>query len=325
MHRYTAVHKLMNAIMSPERIRWASPTPVPNDALLAVHDHDYVHRFRQGTLSKDEQRNIGFPWMPEFVQRTELITGATWGAMHDALALPGGVAANQAGGTHHAFPDHGEGFCIFNDLAVCAHGACHAPVDVSPGTPRIRRVVIIDLDVHQGNGTAACTARDPRIVTLSIQGQKQYPWDTARASTIDVEVPDGAGDEVYLACVERGLSHLSQYLAQHPPIPAEPHAGMAMHATLRSPQHVGADLVMFQAGVDPLTADRLGRLNVTRTGLHKRNAMVYRWVQAAQAPLVVTMGGGYARPIELSARAHVDVFQQAAQLSWDRCLHTVTE
>jgi acetoin utilization deacetylase AcuC-like enzyme len=206
-----------------------------------------------------------------------------------------GIACNQAGGTHHAFRDSGEGFCIFNDIAVAAKYAL--------STPRygVQKVLVIDLDVHQGNGTAGILADDKRVITFSMHGAKNYPWSSRFPSTLDVDVPDGAGDDIFLPMLEDALRQLD--------------ALIRVDGKAENP--IDTHLVYFQAGVDPLKHDRLGRLALTRSGLHTRNDMVYRWCEDRSLPLVVTMGGGYARPIELSARCHVDVFLQASQ-SWRR-------
>lgn len=264
--------------------------------LLPAHTQEWVNAFMEGTLDRDAQRAIGFPWSPEFVHRTLAITGGTLQAMAWALAHPGAIAANMAGGTHHAFADRGEGYCIFNDLAVAAVAAI-----AGSGLPH---VTVVDLDVHQGNGTASMLAGEACATTFSVHADKNYPWSTRRPSTVDVALPDEVGGEEYLVAVRQGLQQLEA-------------AWEARGLELPS-------LVLYQAGVDPLEQDRLGRLGLSRTTLHRRNDVVFEWVRGLDArrgsatPVVVTMGGGYSIPIQHSARAHVDVFQQAGQLHKSR-------
>jgi acetoin utilization deacetylase AcuC-like enzyme len=236
----------------------------------------------EGRLTRQELTAIGLPWSPAFVERTKVILGGTLMAAEHVLSGRGSRAAcNMAGGTHHAFRDRGSGYCIFNDLAVAAYDAMERL--------GVERVCIVDLDVHQGDGTAAIFADDPRVFTLSLHGARNFPLRKQRSS-LDVELPDDCGDQEYL-----------EALARHLPV--------ALDAS--RPQ-----LVFFQAGVDALEEDRLGRLSLTREGLKRRNAMLFRALLERGAPPVVTcMGGGYAQPIERSAEAHVDVFAAAIEYS----------
>ena len=214
----------------------------------------------RGTVADADLRRIGFPWSPELVERSRRSCGATIEACRAALA--DGVSVNLAGGTHHAFRGHGEGFCLFNDTVVAARQAQR--------DGRVRRVVVIDLDVHQGNGTAAICRLDDSIYTLSVHGARNYPL-RKEVSDLDIELPDRAGDAEYLAAVERGLT-------------------VALAAAW-------ADLAVYLAGADPYLDDALGRLAVTKTGLAERDRLVFDRLRAAGVPVAVTMAGGYARDI----------------------------
>lgn len=240
--------------------------------LELAHDPDYVDRFLAGRLTDHEIRKIGFrPWKPEFLDRTLTLTGASLRAVRDVLA-GSPCAGNLAGGTHHAFRAHGEGYCVFNDLAIGARLAQREGVE---------RVMIVDLDVHQGNGTAAIFDGDPSVFTYSMHGRRNYPW-RKQTSDVDVELEDGAGDDDVIAALERTLPEA--LMSQRP------------------------DLLFFQAGVDALSTDALGRLSMTREGMSRRNAIVFDYASYWDIPVVVFMGGGYADPISDSVEAHVDLF-----------------
>jgi acetoin utilization deacetylase AcuC-like enzyme len=247
-----------------------------------------------GKLSAEEQRVLGFPWSEAHVTRSLASTGGTVAAMHLVMrgsteAPPPGAAREAArahrtalqlaGGTHHAFRSHGEGFCVFNDQAVAAEAAIHAyGADAVP-------ILIVDLDVHQGNGTAAIFEGRSDVITFSMHGANNYPWRSKMRSTYDIDLPDDTGDEEYLAILGDWLPRL---FATHAP-----------------------RLVFYQAGVDALKGDKMGRLGMSRAGLARRNHAVYSACLAAGVPLVTVMGGGYA-PAEDSIDAHADVFRAAA-------------
>jgi acetoin utilization deacetylase AcuC-like enzyme len=281
-------------------VQMLEANPIDIEIIKLAHNHSYVDRFCAGALTEQEQRTIGFPLSADFVHRTLVITGATLAATAFALRHPGGLAANMAGGTHHAFAARGEGYCIFNDLAVAAQWALQRG--------HASHVAVVDLDVHQGNGTADMLRGVQGASTLSVHAEKNYPWKSRSPSCVDVGVEDDISAEGYLRAVQEGLQQLETYWSS---------------AQLPVP-----DLVFFQAGVDPLKQDRLGRLQLTRSDLRARNELVLSWVQGLERrfslqrlPMVVTMGGGYSAPISHSARAHVDVFAQAASLHRDRLLH----
>lgn len=253
------------------------PAPATDWPLLAlVHTPDYLARLQQGTLSASEQRRIGFPWSPQLVERARHSVGATLAACRAALAE--GVAASLAGGTHHAYADHGEGYCVLNDTAVAAR--------VLQAETLIQRLLVIDLDVHQGNGTAAIFANEPAVFTFSIHGARNYPFHK-EASDLDLALADGTEDAAYMAALEWSLAE----------------------AIERS----HADLAIYLAGADPYHADALGRLSMSMAGLKARDAFVLDTCHSAGLPVAITMAGGYARPIEDTVAIHLQTLTLAAQ------------
>ena len=266
---------LGEGLVAPERMH--EPERAGADDLLAVHTADYVARLTDGALTPAEERLIGLPWSPELVERSYRTVGATCEAAEAALER--GVAINLAGGTHHAFPDHGEGFCVFNDVAVAIRRLQRRG--------RVRRVAVVDLDVHQGNGTHAVFAGDASVYTFSMHGGKNYPFRKV-AGTLDVELTDGTGDEEYLATLER---HLPRVLAASAP-----------------------DVVFYLAGADPHEGDRLGRLLLTFDGLLRRDSIVLSSCREVGIPVVVTIAGGYGRRIEETVAVHVNTVRVARDL-----------
>jgi acetoin utilization deacetylase AcuC-like enzyme len=250
------------------------------DDIRRVHDAAYVDAVERGTLGRDMQRRIGFPWSPEMVERSRRSVGATLAASRAALAGPVSMAANLAGGTHHAFADRGEGFCVFNDVAVAARRLLHDGI--------VGRVLVADCDVHQGNGTAAIFARDRQVFTFSMHGANNFPFRKER-SHLDVEWPDGTGDEEYLAALEAWLPAL---LVAHAP-----------------------GIVFYLAGADPYEGDRWGRLKLTIDGLRQRDETVLRACAAARVPVAISMAGGYARDIDAIATIHANTIAVAAAIA----------
>ncbi|TMB00212.1 MAG: histone deacetylase [Deltaproteobacteria bacterium] len=248
--------------------------PVDLDALLLVHDRAYVHAVVSGGLTEAEVRRLGFPWSEQLVLRSRASVAGTVAAARDALC--NGIAGNLAGGTHHAFADHGEGYCVFNDHAVAFR--------LLQLEGRVDRAVIVDLDVHQGNGTAAIFAADESVFTFSMHGARNFPFRKQRSS-LDVELGDGCEDAEYLAL----LSH---------------HLPIALDAAR-------ADVLFYQGGVDPLAEDALGRLRLTHAGLRARDRMVLTAARDRAIPVVLTLGGGYARPLEASVEAHCGTYREA--------------
>ena len=245
--------------------------PATFDDVLAVHDRAYVEAVRDGTLSVAAVRRLGFPWSAALVQRSLRSVGGTLAALTWALAH--GAAGHIAGGTHHAFRDRGEGFCVFNDIAV-AIAIARRDLDV-------KRCAVVDLDVHQGNGTAAIFRGDPEVLTVSLHGARNYPF-RKETSSLDVELDDGTRDQAYLDAVDEALAEVERFRP---------------------------DVVFFQSGVDVLEGDRLGRMALSLRGVEARNHAVYAMTKRLRVPLVVTLGGGYHREIERSIEAHVGVYR----------------
>jgi acetoin utilization deacetylase AcuC-like enzyme len=274
--RYVRARDAVLARPDAHRIAIREPPLAGRADLCVAHDAGYVDAFLGGTLDVAAQRAIGLrPWTDALVPRTLALVGGTLAALEEAVTT-GGASANMAGGTHHAFADRGAGYCVVNDLVIAARLARHRF--------GLRRTLIVDLDVHQGDGTAAMCQDDPDTFTFSMHGATNFPFVKQR-SDLDVELPRGATDEAYLAALDRWLP---EALAFDP------------------------DLVLFQGGVDPLAVDKLGHLSLTREGLAGRNARVLDAVEGLGVPVVVLMGGGYGRPPEATAEAFADLFLQAA-------------
>ena len=255
---------------------------IDRPSLLLVHTPEYLDAVFSGTLCAADQRTLGFSWTEALVRRSRASVFGTVAAAR--AALRDGMAGNLAGGTHHAYPDRGTGFCVFNDIAVAARTLQREGL--------IDRALVVDLDVHQGDGTAAIFAGDESVFTFSMHGAKNFPFRKQRSS-LDVELPDGCQDPEYLGALERHLP-----------------------AALQSAR---ADIVFFLAGVDPLEHDQLGRLKLSRAGLGRRDRMVASAARERGLPLVLTLGGGYARPIGLSVEAHLGTWREARGVFTARC------
>ncbi len=261
------------------------PHAATDEEILRAHDQAYLERVCAGSLSEAEVRRIGFPWSPGMVERSRRSSGATIEACRSALAE--GVALNLAGGTHHAFRDAGEGYCVFNDSAIAARAM--------QAEGRVKRVVVLDCDVHQGNGTASILQDDPTVFTFSIHGAKNFPL-RKEISDLDVELPDGCTDHAYLEALERGLR--------------------------TAIERAQADLAIYLAGADPYCDDKLGRLKVSKEGLAERDRMVFRHCRAAGLPVAVTMAGGYARQVMDTVDIHFQTVLLAAQEATERGVST---
>lgn len=244
-----------------------APAAMPRDWLEAVHDPAYVEEVLTSSVPREKERRIGFAVTPPIARRAALAPGGTWLAAR--LARVHGYAANAAGGSHHALYDTGAGYCVFNDLALAAVRL------IEEG--ETARVLVVDLDVHQGDGTAALTAGRDDIFTFSMHAEKNFPVRKAR-STLDVALPDGIGDEAYLALLGEHLLPLLAYV--------EP------------------DLILYQAGVDPHTGDRLGRLALSDAGLEARDRLVVRAARRRGIPVASALGGGYGQDRWAVARRH---------------------
>lgn len=253
---------------------WADDT-----AVLRVHGADYLARVRDGTLSDSEQRRIGFPWSPAMAERTRRVSGATMAAL--ASAIEGcGVGVNLAGGTHHAFADHGAGYCVFNDTVIAARHV--------QALGLARRILVIDLDVHQGNGTAALCQDDPSIYTFSMHGARNYPAVKVRGD-LDIELPDGTADDDYLQQLDRNLAYA--------------------HVRARP------DAAIYLAGADPYAKDRLGYLKLSKDGLRRRDQRVFSHCRQHGLAVAVTMAGGYASNIHDIVDIHLATIECAAELA----------
>jgi len=275
--------KLMNQLRKSEswqKIEIKSPRKITRNELLIAHSIDYVDRFLAGKLEIKEEKRIGLtPWTGQMIERTQRLMGGAIEATEYAIQN-GGITGNMAGGTHHAHRDFGSGYCVFNDLAVCAiHAIDNLGLD---------RVAILDLDVHQGDGTATILQDRDDILTISVHCSTNFPFRKS-VSDHDIPVKPNTSDDGYLKLVNKAIELCLEF---------EP------------------DLVLYQAGVDGLETDSLGKLSVSRNGMEKRNQMVFNSIFGEQSiPIVVFMGGGYSKPIEHTIDAFEDLFTQAAQFN----------
>jgi acetoin utilization deacetylase AcuC-like enzyme len=281
-HRFPmAKYRLLRERLVAEHVLGAGdlqiPDPICWDDLRLVHDAGYVDAVEAGSLSADAQRRIGFPWSPMMVERSRRSVGATLAAAREVIKVRRyDAAANLAGGTHHAFRDRGEGYCVFNDVAVAAS------VLLRDGA--IARAAVVDCDVHQGNGTAAIFRDEPAVFTFSLHGAKNFPF-RKEASDLDVTFEDGAGDDEYLAAL---AEHLPRVLDGHRP-----------------------DVVFYLAGADPYEGDRLGRLKVTIEGLRSRDRLVFDACRERGVPIAVTMSGGYCSDVDTIVTIHTNTIREA--------------
>jgi acetoin utilization deacetylase AcuC-like enzyme len=276
MEKYQLLRERLAADGAFAQEDFCVPAAATFTELTRAHAPDYVERVERGELDAGEIRAIGFPWSPQMVERSKRSSGATLAACR--AALDGGVAANLAGGTHHAFYDRGEGFCVFNDAAIAARAM--------QAEGRVERVLVVDADVHQGNGTAAILAGDESIFTFSIHGANNFPF-SKECSDLDVELADGTGDGDYALALEQGLrTALARF----------------------SPQ-----LVIYLAGADPYQGDRLGRLKLSKAGLRRRDEMVFALCRERALPLAIAMAGGYAREIGDTVEIHANTVLAARQ------------
>jgi acetoin utilization deacetylase AcuC-like enzyme len=262
---------LAEGTLKPADIK--EPQPAPLEDVLLVHTEDYVTRLRTGSLTAREIRRLGLPWSKALVRRSFLAAGGTLLAARHALAE--GVGANLAGGTHHAFPDRGEGFCVLNDVAIT--------IRALQRDRKIERVCVVDCDVHQGNGTAAIFRDDQRVFTFSMHGAKNYPLFKER-STLDVELPDETNDEAYMKSLKE---HLPLVLAHEP------------------------DIVFYLGGADPFEGDKLGRLSLSMEGLSARDRYVLTECRDRRIPVVTVMSGGYAANIHDTVEIHSNTIRAA--------------
>jgi acetoin utilization deacetylase AcuC-like enzyme len=267
-------YKLLREFLAADSLFDLQPAPAaPVGTLELAHDRAYIQAFITGTLPPAAIRRIGFPWSPGLVNRTLASAGSTLQAALDALKC--GIAGGLAGGTHHAFRAEGAGFCVVNDIAVAIRALQQARL--------IERAAVVDLDVHQGDGTAAIFSDDPRILTFSMHGANNFPF-RKQTSVIDIALADRTGDAPYLEALRTALPRI---------------------------WHFAPDIVFFQSGVDTLGTDRLGRLSLTIDGLKERDRLVLEGACSRSIPVVITLGGGYSDPIDRAVEAHANTFRTA--------------
>ena len=272
MEKYRLLRDLVS--LNPQ-IELHEPAAATDRDLLRAHDIDYIEAVTKGHLTEAQVREIGFPWSEAMVERSRRSAGATIAAC--VAAIEEGVSVNLAGGTHHAYADKGSGFCVFNDAAVAARY-----VQAIQAT----RVAVIDLDVHQGNGTAAILGADPSCFTLSLHGDKNFPF-RKEGSHLDVGLPDGCGDQEYLETLQQALIDLEG--------------------------RFNPELIIYLAGADPHEGDRLGRLKLTMQGMGQRDQMVLGFARELQCPIAIAMAGGYGRNIQTTVDVHHQTIQLALQ------------
>ena len=274
MEKYSRLRDLVSKEGSIELIE----APAASDTqILYAHDPLYLIKILEGTLSPSEQREIGFPWSEKMVERSRRSAGATVAACKTALKE--GIAVNLAGGTHHAYRDMGSGFCVFNDSAIAARTL---QKEVNPKL----KIAIIDLDVHQGNGTATILQHDASIFTLSIHGENNFPFKK-ETSDLDLGLPDGCDDSRYLSALEDCLGQLDSRFK--------------------------ADCIIYLAGADPHEGDRLGRLNISKEGMYLRDKLVLEFAQARSLSVAISMAGGYGNEIESTVDIHFQTIMTALQ------------
>lgn len=277
MQKYAMLHAALQAQLPQIALHEA---PTVTDAQLAlVHSPHYIHTIATGENAAPYMREIGFPWSEKMAERARRSVGATVAAVQSALRQ--GLAANLAGGTHHAYADKGGGFCVFNDVAVAVRCAQR---DAFTRAKEPLQVVVIDLDVHQGNGTAHIFREDPSVFTLSLHGEKNFPF-RKEASDLDIGLPDGCTDEDYLMALDQAL----QIVAQRQ-VPG---------------------LVIYLAGADPFERDRLGRLKLTAEGLQARDERVFAWCRQRHVPVAFVMAGGYGVDIGETVHLQVNTYRVA--------------
>lgn len=254
-----------------------APDSCNDETVLLTHSVEYFNKLKQQTLSAQEQRRIGFPQSPALTQRELIITQGTIDCCH--YAFENGIALNVAGGTHHAFRDKGEGFCLLNDFAVAANYLLHHQL--------AKQILIIDLDVHQGNGTAKIFEKEPRVFSFSMHGKNNYPFHKEK-SDCDVELADGIRDKEYLALISENLAALLE--------------------------KVQPDFIFYLSGVDILETDKFGKLKITLQGCRQRDELVFNLIKSHNLPCVVAMGGGYSPQIKTIVEAHCNTFRAARKI-----------
>ncbi|MFT7242657.1 MAG: acetoin utilization deacetylase AcuC-like enzyme [Cryomorphaceae bacterium] len=260
-----------------EKENFFDPFEISEERVLRIHTREYLDKLLCKSLTRKEERATGFPLSDKLVKRELIITQGTIEAIDHAFE--NGVSANIAGGTHHAFRDRGEGFCLLNDIAV---GSAYAIEELG-----LKKILVVDLDVHQGNGTAKIFEKDPRVFTFSVHGEKNYPL-RKEASDLDIALPDGTEDKRYLDMLRETLPGLIA--------------------------DVRPELIFFQSGVDVLESDTLGRLSLTLQGCKKRDEVVFMETRKRGIPVVFNMGGGYSKKISVIIEAHANTYRTAREI-----------
>jgi len=277
-HRFPAdkYRMLRERLSSDGHFEFVPSNPAPVALIEAVHDPAYVRAILEGTADAATMRRIGFPWSPQLVQRTLCSVGGTLAAVDEALST--GWGGNLAGGTHHAFREGGAGFCVFNDLAIA----------IASGRARgqFLRAAVLDTDVHQGDGTALMLASDPEAFTVSIHCAANFPF-RKQQSSLDIELPPGTNDAEFLAALDSAIDRVQQFRPE---------------------------ILFYQSGVDGLATDTFGKFALSPPGLAERDARVFSAAREHGIPLVITLGGGYSNPIDLTAEAHAVTFRTASEL-----------
>ena len=270
--RYELIRNILEDESKSGLINFVEPNKANVKDIYRAHSKEYVDRFLNSNLSDKEIREIGLkPWTDDIVDRTLFITGGSLKALED-IYNGEQIAGNLAGGTHHAFRERGSGFCIFNDLAICALKATKSY--------NINKVLIIDLDVHQGDGTASILSQNKKIFTFSMHCEKNFPFKKEK-SDMDVSVYENANDEEYLSLLKNSLNKL---------------------------EYISSDIIFFQAGVDSLKSDRYGKLKLSIDGLSKRNQYIFEFAKKRKNPILIFMGGGYSKPLDETVKAFKNLF-----------------
>jgi acetoin utilization deacetylase AcuC-like enzyme len=277
-HRFPAEkYRLLRERLSADgHFELVPANPAPIELVELAHDRGYVRAVLDGTVDATIMRRIGFPWSPQLVQRTLCSVGGTLAAVDEALST--GWGGNLAGGTHHAFRDSGAGFCVFNDLVIA--------IRAGRQRGKYRRAAVLDLDVHQGDGTALLLAEDPDALTVSIHCAANFPF-RKQQSSVDLELPAGTTDDMFLATLDGAIERVLEFRSE---------------------------ILLYQSGVDGLASDAFGKFALTADGLRERDRRVFSAAQQHGIPLVVTLGGGYSKPVELTAEAHAVTFRTAAEV-----------
>lgn len=276
MEKYRMLREklLEDSILTPEEL--FEPELPAREIIILAHSAEYYDAFASGTVDPKIIRRIGLPWSNELFRRSLASVGGAIGSARSAMEC--GIGGNLAGGTHHAFRDYGEGFCVFNDFAVVILHLIKCGM--------IHRAAIVDLDVHQGNGNSAILGHNPDVFIFSMHGAKNYPFTKVK-STIDIELADGTGDEEYLSLLKKNLSAIFEWKP---------------------------DIVLYQAGVDPLAEDSLGRLSLTLNGLMERDRLVLSECKKHGIPVSLGLGGGYSKPISHTIEAYAGTYRVVKQL-----------